>query len=143
NPNAGGLNGAIAYEGTGDGRCNCNFANFYKFALGPRLGAAYQIDNKTVLRAGWGITYGSIPTFNYIGAGDALGYGFNTLNFTSPGFGQAASQFSNGIVYDPAALYAVSFDPGARVHAGSLESPPAQVDRNGGRPPRINQWSIG
>jgi outer membrane receptor protein involved in Fe transport len=53
NPSAGGLPGAVAYEGTGPGRCDCSFIKTYPFALGPRLGLAYQINSKTVIRAGW------------------------------------------------------------------------------------------
>lgn len=49
-----GLPGAEIYEAT----CNCQFSHNYPFAFGPRLGAAYQIDSKTVLRAGAGVTDG-------------------------------------------------------------------------------------
>ena len=50
---AGGRNGAVVYEAT----CNCSFSHNYPYACGPRLGAAYQIDSKTVLRGGAGIQY--------------------------------------------------------------------------------------
>jgi hypothetical protein len=62
NPSAGGLLGATIYEGTGEGRCNCKFTSAYPYAIGPRLGLAYQINPKTVLRAGWGLTYGNTST---------------------------------------------------------------------------------
>ena len=52
NANAGGHPGATFYAST----CNCQFyQNTYPYGIGPRLGVAYQIDPKTVLRAGWGI----------------------------------------------------------------------------------------
>jgi hypothetical protein len=48
-----GHNGAVLYGAT----CNCQFSHNYPYAFGPRLGAAYQIDSKTVLRGGAGIQY--------------------------------------------------------------------------------------
>ena len=53
NPSAAGRPGALQFEAT----CKCNFANNYPYAIGPRLGLAYQIDSKTVLRAGFGVVY--------------------------------------------------------------------------------------
>jgi hypothetical protein len=143
NPAAGGLPGGILYEGDGPGRCNCRFTDTYKYAFGPRLGVAYQIDSKTVLRAGWGITYGISANFNYIGGGNSLGMGFNSINFTSPAFGDAAANLRTGLAYNLADLYVATYDPAIRPSPGQLNSPPALVSRNGGRPPRINQWSIG
>ena len=61
NPNAGGRLGTVIYEGDGGGRCNCHFQSNYPYAIGPRLGVAYQINTKTVLRAGAGLAYGSAP----------------------------------------------------------------------------------
>ena len=49
NPTVGGYPGAIIFEST----CNCSFAKNYPFALGPRVGVAYQITPKTVFRAGF------------------------------------------------------------------------------------------
>jgi hypothetical protein len=142
NPAAGGLPGATTYEGYGQGRCNCTFAKTYPYAIGPRLGAAYQISSKTVLRAGWGISYGFPPNFNYITNTPIIGVGFNQLNFTSSAFGTPAAVLRNGLQYNPAALTAASYDPGILPSPGQINSPPYLIDRNGGRPPRINQWNI-
>ena len=65
NPSAGGELGAIIYEGSGPGHCDCVYAKNYPWAFGPRLGAAYQITAKTVFRAGFGIAYNG--TDNNIG----------------------------------------------------------------------------
>src|SRR5579863_5671513 len=46
NPSAGGRPGALIYEAN----CKCSFAHNYPFAIGPRLGAAYQLDRDTVIR---------------------------------------------------------------------------------------------
>jgi hypothetical protein len=48
-----GRNGAVIYGQT----CNCDFSHNYPFAFGPRLGGAYQIDTKTVIRGGAGLQY--------------------------------------------------------------------------------------
>jgi outer membrane receptor protein involved in Fe transport len=122
NPSAGGLLGATQYEGYGPKRCNCDFTNTYPYAIGPRLGVAYQIAPKTVLRAGWGFVYGTTAVVNYQ-LGGALGTGFNTLQFTNPGFGQPALALQNGLHYNTADLYAATLDPGIRPTAGQINSP--------------------
>ncbi len=58
NPAAGGLPGALVFSGTGPGRTGQK--RFYPTdfsAIGPRLGMAYQLTPKTVLRGGWSIYY--------------------------------------------------------------------------------------
>ncbi len=141
NPSAGGLLGATQYEGYGAGRCNCSFTRAYPYALGPRLGLAYQFAPKTVLRAGWGLVYGTTAVVNYQ-LGGALGTGFNTITNSNPAFGEPASQLQNGLSYSTAALYAATLDPGIRPTAGQINSPGAYEDPGGGRPGRINQWNI-
>jgi hypothetical protein len=140
NPSAGGRPGAMVYEGFGPGRCNCSFTGTYLYALGPRLGVAYQITSKTVLRAGWGISYGTANYFNNAAGG--IGLGWNTAEFTSTAFGEAAATLQTGMSYNAADLYKVSLDPGLRPSPGQINSPPFYLDRNGGRPPRINQFNV-
>lgn len=58
NPAAGGLPGAMIFAGTGTGRTGLDrFAETRENAFGPRLGIAYQLTPKTVIRAGSGIYY--------------------------------------------------------------------------------------
>jgi len=142
-PAAGNLPGALQYEGYGDKRCNCKFSQTYPFALGPRVGVAYQIDSKTVLRGGFGVSYGQVPTYFYITNGALLGVGFNQFSFTSPSFGTPGAIVKNGLQYDHAQLYTATLDPGLVPYPGQLNSPNYYIDRNAGRPPRIGQWSIG
>src|SRR6185436_15954784 len=49
NPNAGGLRGAVVYDGFGPGRCDCHLVPTYPYAIAPRLGIAYQMNAKTVI----------------------------------------------------------------------------------------------
>jgi hypothetical protein len=53
-----GLNGALQFTGHGPGTCNCSTPvnNYYK-NFGPRIGLAYQIDPKTVIRASYGVMF--------------------------------------------------------------------------------------
>jgi outer membrane receptor protein involved in Fe transport len=70
NPSAGGRLGAAIYDGSsGPGRCNCDIAHNYPFAFGPRLGVAYQLDPKTVVRLGFGIVYGGTAVNNNAAGG--------------------------------------------------------------------------
>jgi hypothetical protein len=128
NSNAGGRLGAACYGATG----NCHFADNYPFSFGPRLGLAYQINDKTVLRAGWGLAYSFVPDLTI-----------------RPALSETNSPSDiNGFVNieTPGALPQPSFpnlDPSLYPALGSISTAPAVVDRNAGRPPRQNQWSIG
>jgi hypothetical protein len=128
NPSAGGLPGAMIYEGYGPGRCDCKFIPRYPYAIGPRVGFAYQIDPKTVLRGGWGVVYGNLPTHQYFTNSAILGVGFDQLVFDAPGLGDSAITLRNGIVYDRADLNRVSLDPGLRPSPGQLKSPNYYLD---------------
>ena len=143
NPNANGRLGGVEYEGSGAGRCNCTLVKTYPYAFAPRLGIAYQITPKTVLRGGWGLTYSGTYAFNYIGAGNSQGMGYNTVNFVAPQSGVAVGSLSDPLVYDHSALYVASYNPGLLVTPlAAVQGSPGNVDPNGGRPPRINQWNV-
>jgi hypothetical protein len=141
NPNANGLLGGVIYEGSGAGRCNCQFAATYPFAIAPRFGAAYQINAKTVLRAGWGLSYG--PLVALLTDPSSSSMGFNSVTIPSPGNGVGAGFMSQPLVFNQTALWGAAYDPGLNVvPGGGIQSAPAQVDPNSGRPARVNQWNI-
>ncbi len=142
NPSAGGLLGATIYAGDGPGRCNCTFGKTYPWALGPRIGGAYQLDEKTVIRSGFAISYGQIANFQYIGGGNSLGMGFNSLGFNNPTFAGESLFLRDGLQYNVADLLTASYDPGIRPQAGQTNSPPALVDANSGRPSRMFNWNV-
>jgi len=141
NPSAGGLPGAVIFEGYGPGRCNCDFARNYPWAFGPRLGVAYQITPKTVLRIGIGIVYASIADSNGANQGSLTA----PQAVSSPTPGEAVMTLKNGIPFSP--LPFPNFDagqfpqPGYATTAGG--TPLVYYDRNAGRPPRQWQWSFG
>jgi len=142
NPSAGGLLGGTEYEGYGSGRCNCVYEKFYPWMIQPRLGLSFQLDAKTVLHAGYGF-YSGPQLFMNEEIYSNQGFGFNQVFLTSPSYGIAAGQLSNGIPYAPSALTATHFDPGAFPNVGATNSPPAFIAPNNGRPPRFVQTTFG
>jgi hypothetical protein len=132
NPAAGGLPGAYIFEANSGA-----FADVYPYAIGPRLGAAWQITRKTVFRAGWGISYGQTYNPNFWCARTAA-----AAPFTSPAYGDPAMVMRDGIPIVPKPW--PDLDPGqAPVDPSSPSGVSNQIDRNAGRPPRQMMWSIG
>ena len=132
NPSASGRPGANQFEAT----CKCNFANNYPYAIGPRLGLAYQIDSKTVLRAGFGVVYNA--TENASGNPSAT----SSEGPVPANSGQIVGLFKDGL---PDSVQAVwpSFEPNVNHAVGSVIPMPTLLDPNSGRPARLLQWNIG
>ncbi len=134
NANAGGRPGATIYANT----CGCQFYQpTYPYGIGPRIGLAYQIDPKTVLRAGWGVNYQFIA---------ASAGGIVPSNGAYPLAG--INSFVN--ISAPGAIVPTAWpinDPNRYPVAGTVGGAPGTVplmpDANQNRPPRINQWSVG
>ena len=142
NPAAGNLLGATRYAGNGPGRCNCELSKTYPYAFGPRIGVAYQFAPKWVARGGFAVSYAQVANFAYIGGGSSLGMGFNTIAFSNPAFAEPGAVLRNGLSYNVADLTVASYDPGIRPSPGQINSPPALVDPNAGRPPRMANWNL-
>ena len=129
NPSAGGRLGGTIYGAN----CNCSFESLYPYAIGPRLGLAYQVLPKTVIRAGFGVVYSFVPDLN---AGPAVtgineGLGLNPYIALNAGANIPQPTFP-------------TFNPGIfPTLPGTTSSAPAAVDRNAGRPPRQMQYSVG
>jgi len=130
NPSAGGHPGAQIFEAT----CNCNFASNYPYAIGPRLGVAYQINSKTVVRGGFGVVYSAT-----VAVGGAVAA--NTDTTSTPGFGQWVGQLQGGI---PTSLHPVfpNLTPNAGQGIGVVTSAPGYLDPNSDRPARQYQYSL-
>jgi len=151
-----GFPGTVKYEGFGPGRCNCNISNNYPWAIGPRLGIAYQINSKTVLRGGTAISYGTTSNNSQLSLSIEDFYTFN-----APGFGanalaggfQGGNPYAAGNPYGNPTLTWPNFDPNKyptrSVCPGTVnadcylpQSPFISIDEDA-RPPRIFQYSIG
>jgi hypothetical protein len=106
------------------------------------------LNDKTVARAGWGVSYSQLGNWWYVtGGSPTLGLGFNSIDFSNPAFGEPALLMRNGLQYNRSDLLAASLDPGIRPLPGQTSSFGdfwwgVRMDRNGGRPGRVNQWNI-
>ena len=147
NANAGGRNGAILYEAT----CNCQFSHNYPYAFGPRLGAAYQIDSKTVLRGGAGVQYDAEEAPNGINYSTADYYTFNPSGYglsplANSGGLAGGNPFAPGNPYGNAPLTWPNFNqskyPVPNAGLFSPTSPFIYFDPHN-RPGRIITWSVG
>jgi hypothetical protein len=132
NPSASGRPGAIIYEAN----CKCNFANNYPFAIGPRLGVAYQLNDKTVIRGGAGIVYGNLD------ASAATGYSSNAALASTPAFGQIVGLLKDGIPSSVQAAWPTLSNPAAGQGPGIVVPAPSLLDQNAGRPARLTQWNL-
>ncbi len=135
NPSVGGLPGALIFEGHGNGRCNCSFAHNYPWAFGPRLGLAYQMLPKTVLRIGAGISYSKPDDNNSL----SLSTGSQQI-YSTASYGDPAYLMRDGLPYT---INWPNFNPGQIPLPGTTSSPSQLFDQNAGRPARQLQWSIG
>ncbi|HEY7338631.1 MAG TPA: carboxypeptidase regulatory-like domain-containing protein [Bryobacteraceae bacterium] len=135
NPSIGGRLGAVAFDGFQPGHCQCNIAHNYPWAFGPRLGVAYQILPRTVLRAGAGISYFKTDDngFNSFSTGSQYIYSYSS-------YGTPPYTLAGGVPYQ---LVYPNLDPGQVPLPGTISSPSQQIDPHAGRPARIVQWSFG
>ncbi len=129
NPSAAGHPGAQIYEAT----CNCHFASNYPYALGPRVGLAYQINSKTVFRGGVGLVYA---------ATQVVGSSAGNNSATTPAltYGGIAGQLQNGI---PNTLVPVfpNLAANAGQVVGGVVAAPSYLDPNEDKPARQLQYS--
>ena len=95
-----GIPGALVFAGSGSGRCGCSTPiKQHNVNPGPRVGLAYQLDSKTVVRASYSIFYSHAGGVG----GRANGrqglsqLGFNeTQGYTEVSGGNAAFNWNNG-----------------------------------------------
>jgi hypothetical protein len=133
NPGAGGIPGAYTYYGKGAGRNGkTRLQDTYTKAFGPRLGFAYSINDKTVLRGGYGIFYEPLKEGSFADQ-DALGF-FNIENL-SVGNG-TPFQIDNGFPHIQPPSGPLTPE-GQNGNGGVL-----LVPRNSGRPADIQSWNL-
>jgi hypothetical protein len=139
NPNAGGRLGAIQYGST----CNCAFYKpTYPYGIGPRLGVAYQINPKTVIRGGWGISYQYIAGF----AGTIIATPGTTSIPPQPNGAQFINVSTPGSIVTPQFPTTDPFVlpvPGTTGGIPSVTNGVFVPDGGQNRPPRVNQFSFG
>ena len=131
NPGAGGLPGAMIFAGTGEGRTGRrSFVDTDLSGYGPRLGLAYQLTPKTVLRTGYGIYYSNNylelnnAGFNITGSFQSLDNGVTPAFHLRDGFPQNFRQESS---IDPTFL---------NRNSGSF------IEQSAAAMPRTQNWSF-
>jgi hypothetical protein len=137
NPGAGGILGAYTYFGSGPNRNGRKRPqDIYKKAFGPRIGFAYSINDKTVLRGGYGIFYEPLREGSFADQ-DGLGF-FNkqTITPTSPPPVTGPIQIDNGVtrVFPDSG----PFTPDGQNGSNGVITVPA----NTGRPADIQTWNL-
>ncbi len=133
NPGAGGLLGALIFAGQGPGRTGLNrFQEIYNKAFGPRFGLAYQLNPRTVLRAGYGIYYQELKATGWGGANEGF---FTTVNYASPDGFTPVFNLDDGFPTDwPVPPFIdPTFANGRNV---------AYADPKSGRPPYAQNWQV-
>jgi hypothetical protein len=150
-PNAavGGRPGAVVFAGDGPNSCHCRTPiKTYYGAVGPRLGLAYTLNDRTVLRTAYGINYsrrgavgGRAGARNGTGM---LGFSANA-SFPSPNASFAPSyNWNDGVPsYAPPPFFDPSLNTGFVTGRGTGGSVTYGDPDIGGRMPRYQNWNAG
>ncbi len=143
NPSAGGHPGAVIYQAT----CHCPFAKNYPWGFGPRVGFAYQVLPKTVLRGGFAVEYTPTGVAQTFGSASGTAQAQNIFGpSTVPG--SPLMTLGKGVTVNGTPLTAAqvawpNFSPGFFPIAGVLPGTgPQYYDQNAGRPARQYQYSF-
>ena len=142
NPTAGGHPGAVTYQAT----CNCDFAKNYPWGFGPRIGFAYQVLPKTVIRGGFGVEYTSTGVAQVFGAASGNASASNRFPASNPG--AALMTLGQGVTVNGSPLTASqiawpNYGAGFYPIGGVVPGPgPQFYDPNAGRPARQYQYSL-
>lgn len=143
-----GIPGALQFAGNGPDGCNCKTpVHTYYGNFGPRLGFAYSVLPKTVLRGGFGVIYShgtGLLNASRLGTGN-LGYSANVEPQSSSNSGIAAFNLANGFPsYAPPPFISASYGTG---YSTTISTAPATVSYGdpylGGRAPYVEDWNFG
>ncbi len=138
NPAASGRLGALTFAGIGPGRIGAvRYGHVYLDNFGPRIGGAYQMTDKTVLRAGWGIFY-SPANGNTGGGCFPCGWGVSASPTpTSPDGVSPAFNWDNGFLVPSGFRLPPVIDPSYANGQGVLT-----LSKLDGLAGRIQNWQV-
>ncbi|MGD0737499.1 MAG: carboxypeptidase regulatory-like domain-containing protein [Terracidiphilus sp.] len=136
NPGAGGIPGAYVFEGSGSGRLGGSSPqSIFKKAFGPRVGLAYTVDPKTVVRAGYGI-YFSTQRVGGFAEDDSQGFS-SSYTYAIPSTPQTPVGVLSQITAYPGKLPPF-IDPTVMNNQGNALFLESKVDRPG----TIQNWTL-
>ncbi len=146
NPAADGYPGAIEFFGYGPDSCGCQtpIETHYK-DFAPRIGLAYKIGQKTVVRASYGLFY-----YNTGALGGASGQGLSTLGYSaSPSFNSLTGGITPAFDWDsgfPAYAHPPFYSPTLNAGYNTQGTSPGSVSyadpRLAGIAPRTQNWNF-
>ncbi len=150
NPAAQNHLGALQFTGNGADSCNCSTpVNTHFLNFGPRIGMAYRLNDKTVIRGGYSLTYvhaGGVGGRTNSRQGlSQLGYN-GTNSSVSPSSGVPAYFWDNGVpafAQPPPFLnagYGAGFITGNPTGAQTVTYGDPDL---GGKPPYYQNWNFG
>ena len=137
NPGAGNLPGAVAFAGSGAGRSGRRAPeDTWYGGIAPRIGVAYALTAKTVIRSGYGIFYDNANMPGWASGISQDGYNATAVFGSTQGGTQAAFVLSNGFPSNhpvPPNLVP-TFDNGGNT--------PNYRPRTANRLPYTQQWNL-
>lgn len=137
NPGAGNRPGAVAFAGSGAGRSGRRVPeDTWYGGIAPRIGVAYALTAKTVIRSGYGMFYDNANMPGWASGISQDGYNANASFSSSQGGTQAAFILSNGFPSNhpvPPSLVP-TFDNGGNT--------PNYRPRKANRLPYTQQWNL-
>jgi hypothetical protein len=140
NPSAGNLPGALVFAGNGMGREGKLYLYPTDYTdIGPRLGFAYRVAEKTVLRGGWGIYY---QTLGNGGCGCSDGFNY-TATVKDDNYGLLGNTFSAFKSWDSSIPYPIGFVPPPSLTPDYINGTANAVVMGDsfGKAPRVFTWS--
>ncbi len=148
NPAAGGYPGILMFTGNGPDSCGCRTTVLTHWKnLGPRLGFAFSLDSKTVIRGGYTIMY---THRGAVGGRGGARTGTGTLGFSANPNYTSLDAFSPPFYWDtglPPYRKPPFFDPtlgtafnGINATGSTMQYGDPQV---GGHPPYYQDWNFG
>ena len=149
NPAAAGFKGALQFGGEGASPLYCNCSTRIKTHMnnwGPRLGFAYKLGDKTVLRGGYGMMY---TRHGAVGGRGGAREGTGKLGFTAaPGFPSPdtfspAYDWDDGIpAYQKPPFFDATLNTGFTTERLTGGSVAFDNPEEGARPPRYQNWNL-